>query len=223
MRTAAVGIVIALLSSTAVAARAELPFHAWTQRDRGRIEAGGGGGGVLDDPFLARGYATWRVAVHLHDTVAVDLRWLVSPDLGDRDRTPIVNELMVRNEVVPDLSRILGGFTPGVLLTPPLHAEDDLVAAFDLSFFVGGGMLQTRDDPDLVQGGDEQYRLQVHPVFRWGMTVRVKLLDTLALAAHPTFLHYPEQVSRAEGLHEERKKPFLLSVEISVLSPNWTD
>ncbi len=198
-----------------ITAQASTASQVWTLGDQGQIEIGIGAGGTTNDPFLKRFLIGWRVAFHPHDVLALDLRFFVSPNLGDADRKALTNQLEQRNEVVPDLSRILFAFTPGLMMTP-LHAEEG-GASLDFSFFVGGGMVVTQDDEELVQGGEEQYRDQVLPAMSWGVSARVKLFERIAFGLYPQFVTHIEQVSRAEGLNLEMKNNLFMMFQFSVL------
>ena len=207
--------VVSVMALVSNAAHASTASQLWELGDQEQIEIGFGAGLTTNDPFLRRFLIAWRVAFHPHDVLALDLRFFASPNLGDSDRKSLTNQLEQRNEVVPDLSRILFAATPGLLMTP-LHAEDGN-AALDFSFFVGGGLVVTQDDEELVQGGEEKYRDQVLPAMSWGAFVRVKLFNRVAIGMYPQFVSHIEQVSRAEGLNLEMKNNLFLVFQFSVL------
>jgi len=213
---------VALLIATVFAcpARADGPFDDWMYSDRGRVEIAVGLGGVTNDPFLKRLYVVPRVALHVHEVLAVDLRFFLSPNLGDSDLSNLAGKLQHQKEVVPDISRILFAFTPGVLLTP-LHLEDDGIAAFDLSLFAGAGLVVTEDDRDLISvtPEGEPYFEQTHPVLAFGLSARLMLDPGVAFGFHPQWNTHVEQVHREDGMNLETKQNFFLVFSVSFLTP----
>ena len=209
-----------LTLTCALPARAADPFDSWQIRDRGRVEIGFGAGGVTNDPFLERLLITARVAIHAHELFAIDLRFFVSPNLGESDLKETTFKMMQQKEVVPDISRLIFVFTPGVLFTP-LHVEAGRLAAFDLSFFFGGGMLLTHDDEDLIAmtSEGEEYFKQVHPGLTMGMSLRVLIEPGVAFSFHPQMLTHIEQVHREDGMNLEMKNNLMMVWQVSFLTP----
>jgi len=197
------------------------PFESWAYGDRGRLEFGFGAGGVTNDPFLWRGGVTWRVGIHFFELLALDMRWFLAPESEeDHDLKDLTNQLLHRNEITPDISRMLFAFTPGVLFTP-LHAEDGGIASLDLSFFVGGGIVHTKEDEAFLYGGSKDYIEQDHPAFTYGVSLRIKLDDVVAFGMHPQLIHHTEEVDTGWGLNEETKNNWLLNIQVSFLTPEF--
>ena len=198
------------------------PFESWAYGDRGRLEFGVGAAGVTNDPFLWRGGVTWRVGIHFFELLALDMRWFLSPDRGEDDLKGITQELIGLNEIAPDISRMLFAFTPGVLFTP-LHAEDGGIASLDLSLFVGGGIVHTVDDENLINCPAEyvEYMEQDHPAFTYGVNLRIKLQDIVAFTILPQLIHHTEEVPSGWGLNEETKNNWLFNLQVSFLTPEF--
>ena len=207
--------------STALAQEAPDPFDSWQYGDRGRFEIGFGAGGITNDPFLRRGGFTWRVGIHLFEMLAIDLRWFLMPDRGADDLKDLTAYLAETSEVVPDISRVLFAFTPGVLYTP-LHVEDWGVASLDFSLFVGAGMMHTVEDEELIDT-TEEYAVQTHPAFSYGVNLRIKLDDVVAFSIMPQVIHHDEDVQLAfsEELFIESKANVMLNAQISFLTPEF--
>ena len=195
------------------------PFDAWQVSDRGRIELGIGAGAVTNDPFLNRLIITPRIALHIHELFAVDLRFIISPDRGEDELKDLAHRLMEQKEVVPDLSRLIFAFTPGVLFSP-LHLETGNGAAFDLSFFLGGGLVVTHDDEDLAfWAGSDTYLEQVHPAFAAGVSVRMLFEPGIAISFHPQLTAHVEQYEREGAVYEETREATMMMVQVSFLPP----
>lgn len=206
--------------SLAVAEEIPDPFESWQYGDRGRLEIGVGAAGITNDPFVRRGGPTLRVGIHLFEAVAIDLRFFIMPDGGDKDLKGLTHMLMATKEVVPDISRMLFAFTPGVLYTP-LHVEDWGIGALDFSLFVGGGIVYTEEDEELIFVSEE-YGTQVHPAFTYGVNLRIKLADVVAFSLMPQVIHHDEEVERydfSEGPLVESKANLMLNAQISFLTP----
>jgi len=207
--------------TTGLAQDAPDPFESWQYGDRGRLEIGVGGGGITNDPFLRRGGVSWRVGIHLFELLAVDLRWLLMPGRGEGDLKDLTSYLTATNEVTPDISRVLFAFTPGILFTP-LHVEDWGVGALDFSLFVGGGILRTEEDEELVMP-TEEYAVQIHPAFSFGMNLRVKIADVVALSVMPQMIRHEEEVQRTDSdeMVVESKANLVFNAQISFLTPEF--
>jgi len=211
------GILMVMALSVPYSALAD-PFDSWQYRDAGRIEVGVGGGFVPKDLFLAQSSVNWRVAIHVHELFAVDLRWLASPTEGEADVRYLTHLLENRWDVDTHLSRVAFAFTPGLLVSP-LHAEAPGFGALDVSFYVGGGMVRTLIDFRGAPVGDDSYTDQIHPVFVLCPSIRLKIADVVAIGFHPIYMVYPEQEGRADGLLEQVKRPGWLIWQVSLLTP----
>jgi len=215
----------AVLASSAIqpaSASPADPFSTWAYGDRGRLEFGFGAGGVTNDPFLWRGGFTWRVGIHFFELLALDMRWFLSPDREADDLKGLTHMLIETKELAPDISRMTFAFTPGVLFTP-LHAEDGGIASLDLSLFVGGGIVHTEDDENLILCPSEyvDYLEQDHPAFTYGVNLRIKLEDVVAFTVLPQLIHHTEEVPSSWGLNEETKNNWLLNFQVSFLTPEF--
>jgi hypothetical protein len=114
----------------------------------------------------------------------------VQPDAGSREFTPLVQRLAFREEVVPEISRELLSVQGAFVIAPLLGKfRGPGGEVFDLRwlFNIGGGMVMTQDDTELVEEtspchgnsvaqnsaiAECAYIQEVHPIFTVGTGVR---------------------------------------------------
>jgi len=212
--------IAALVSPATV--KAQEPTTGSRFADRGRLEIGLGASVITNNAFIRQGFFSWRVAVHLHERVAVDLRWFAREFGGDLARKPLINQFDQRAETIPDeaapsISRAVFAFTPGILVTP-VHVEDQGVAALSISIFAGAGLVRTLDEEELQP--QEPFDDQTLPSVTAGLSMRLKLKNTVAFSAHPQLAIYTEKVTRVESEPSKVLSPLLLTFQVSILTPN---
>jgi len=177
---------------------------------------------VTNDPFLRRILFSGKFEFHLTEISSIGAWLCFSPNLGDSDRKPLTNQLEQRNEVVPDISRIIfvGLVEYGV---SPIFGKIELGQAriinYDLYLAAGAGVLYTKDDEELVQGGEEEYRDQIHPVTSIAFGFRIAFNEWFGIRLEAHHLTHIEQVSRAEGLNLEMKNNFAVQFGTSFFLP----
>lgn len=179
-------------------------------------------GMVTNDPFLRRILFAGKFEFHLTEISSIGAWICFSPNLGDSDRKPLTNQLEQRSEVVPDISRIIfaGVVDYGV---SPIFGKIELGQAriinYDIYLAAGAGVLYTKDDEELVQGGEEEYREQFHPVTSFAFGFRVAFNEWFGIRLEGRHLTHIEQVSRAEGLNLEMKNNFAVQFGTSFFLP----
>ncbi len=177
---------------------------------------------VTNDPFLRRILFSGKFEFHITEISSVGAWICFSPNLGDSDRKPLTNQLEQRNEVVPDISRIIfaGIVDYGV---SPIFGKIELGQAriinYDIYLAAGAGVLYTKDDEELVQGGEEQYRDQFHPVTSFAFGFRIAFNEWFGIRLEGRHMTHIEQVSRAEGLNLEMKNNFAVQFGTSFFLP----
>jgi len=179
-------------------------------------------GMVTNDPFLRRILFSGKFEFHFTEISSIGAYLCFSPNLGDSDRKSLTNQLEQRNEVVPDLSRIIfvGIIDYGV---SPIFGKVELgttsIINYDIYICAGAGVLYSKDDEELVQGGDEEYRDQLHPVTSFGFGFRIAFNEWFGVRLEARSLTHIEQVSRAEGLNLEMKNNFAVQIGTSFFLP----
>ena len=181
-----------------------------------------GVGMVTNDPFLRRILFSGKFEFHLTEISSIGAYLCYSPDMGDSDLKQLTSRLEERKEVVPDISRIMfiGIFDVGF---SPIFGKVELgttrIINYDLYVAAGAGVLYTYDDEELVTGGDEKYRKQIHPVTSMAFGFRIAFNEWFGIRLEARLLTHIEQVDRAEGLNLEMKNNFAMQFGPSFFLP----
>jgi outer membrane beta-barrel protein len=181
-----------------------------------------GVGLVTNDPFLRRILFSGKFEFHLTEISSIGAYLCYSPDMGDSDLKQLTSRLEERKEVVPDISRIMfiGIFDVGF---SPIFGKVELgttkIINYDLYVAAGAGVLYTYDDDELVTGGEEKYRKQVHPVTSMAFGFRIAFNEWFGIRLEARLLTHIEQVDRAEGLNLEMKNNFAVQFGPSFFLP----
>ncbi len=179
-------------------------------------------GMVTNDPFLRRILFAGRFEVHMTEISSVGAYLAFSPNLGESDLKQLTSQMQTRKEVVPDISRIMFvgivdvGFSP---IFGKVELGTTKIINYDIYFSAGAGVLYTIDDEELVKGGDEKYRKQIHPVTSLSFGFRVAFNEWFGIRMEGRLLTHIEQVDRAEGLNLEMKNNFAVQFGPSFFLP----
>lgn len=212
---------VALLASPA---RARESFEEAVHGPRLEIAGTFGGGG---DDFVRRGGGGLRVSFLPIRFVGAELLMFAMPELGPASYTQRLNVFRFAAEVAPDISPETGLFTGSVLLVPLLGRvtfPDGARGELGLHLGLGGGMVATVDDVDLVQHVCAQYApaeqrgrqdegchvvRQVHPVLSFTAGIRLVLPPGMVIRFDVSRHLHPEQFPGFDGVVRDIEKRWL--------------
>lgn len=191
-----------------------------------RFEVGPSVGFVANDPFLNR-YIIGVVAdYHITEIFALEVQLGYAPILGqggetDPDWTALSKQLLLRNSVSPDISKLtLHGST--ALAFSPIYGKASVgrrIIAFDIYGYFGLGVTNTQDDLVALQRDDEPAvatQDQWHPTTNIGAGVRVAFTENLAARVEGKSMSYIETVSSTTL---EMKNNFIVQGNVSFFFP----
>lgn len=189
----------------------------------GRWEASPHLGFVANDPFLNRYILGAGVNYHLTEIFAIEGSLDYSPDFGRADWTALTKQLVDKNSVSPDISKMAfaGHLT---FLYSPIYGKVAIgrkIIAFDIYGAFGGGAVVTNDDLDALQTDSTDQRAvstqtQTHPTTNMGGGLRVSFTPNLAARIEGRSMVYIETIN-ATTL--EMKQMFILQGAFSVFFP----
>ena len=112
-------------------------------------------GGMLTDDFINRLAVGAMINVHVNEILAFELLANYLPDLQATDYKPLTSRLKSRDQVYPEISRIVGMFT-GNLSLSPIYGKIELgtlsIINYDIYVSAGVGITSTVDDTLLAEG-----------------------------------------------------------------------
>jgi outer membrane beta-barrel protein len=191
---------------------------------KGRWEASPHLAFVANDPFLNRYIVGAGINYNLTEIFAVEATADFSPDLGEADWKPITKQLVNKNQVSPDISKI-DYFGSVSFLFSPIYGKVALVGReiinFDIFGAFGMGMTHTGEDLDALDAEETDARAastleQWHPTTNFGGGARVIFGDNLALRLDGRSMIYIETVN---AVQLEMKNNFLIQGSASVFFP----
>ncbi len=195
-----------------------------------RYEIGPSLGFVANDPFLNRYIIGAVFDYHVTEIFAVEATAAYSPILGqggceDPDWKPLSCQLLEKNSVSPDISRLTAHGSVGLQFAPIYGkvAAGNSIIAFDIYGTVGLGITATEDDIVALQAEDEppdgparRTASQVHPTTVMGGGARVAFSETVALRAEVKSMTYIETV---KSTTLEMKNNLIVQTNVSFFFP----
>jgi outer membrane beta-barrel protein len=195
-----------------------------------RYEIGPSLGFVANDPFLNRYILGAVFDYHVTEIFAVEATAAYSPVLGqggcdDPDWKPLSCQLLEKNSVSPDISRLTAHGSVGLQFAPIYGkvAAGNSIIAFDIYGTIGLGLTATEDDIVALQAEDEasdgpahRTANQVHPTTVMGGGARIAFSETVALRAEVKSMTYIETV-KATTL--EMKNNLVIQTNVSFFFP----
>ncbi len=195
-----------------------------------RYEAGISVGFVANDPFLNRYIIGGVFDYHATEIFAIEAQIGYAPVLGqggcdDPDWKPLSCQLLTKNSVSPDISRLTAHGAIGLQFAPIYGkvAAGDSIIAFDIYGTVGLGITQTEDDLVALQADDEapdgdahRSASEVHPTTVMGGGARIAFSETVAVRAEVKSMTYIETV-KATTL--EMKNNLIVQANVSFFFP----
>lgn len=171
-----------------------------------RYEIGPAVGFVANDPFLNRYIIGAVGAYHVTEIFAIELQGGYAPILGkggcdDPDWKPLSCQLLEKNSVSPDISRLTAHGSLGLSFAP-IYGKAAVgrgIIGFDIYGSFGIGITQTTDDLYALQKEEDPAAQatenQVHPTTNIGGGARVTFGDTFAMRAEVKSMSYIETVA----------------------------
>ncbi|MBM4364878.1 MAG: outer membrane beta-barrel domain-containing protein [Deltaproteobacteria bacterium] len=192
-----------------------------------RYEVGPSIGFVANDPFLNRYIIGGVFDYHVTEVFAIEAQVGYAPILGDGgcddpDWKPLSCQLLEKNSVSPDISRLTGHGSLGLQFAPIYGkaAVGDKIFAFDIYGTFGLGVTNTIDDLVALQAvGVEEAELtedQVHPTTTIGGGARIAFSELLAVRTEVKSMTYIEVV-KSETL--EMKNNLVVQANVSFFFP----
>ncbi len=188
----------------------------------GRFEISPYLGFVTNDPFINRRLGGLCFAYHFTEIFAIEIMGGYSPNLESADWKPLTRQLVEKNKVSPDISK-LTGFGHIAFQFSPIYGKVAINGRKIINFDVFGtfGMGVTRTIDDLEALGDDSdtakaTQVQAHATTNIGGGARVVLNQNWALRAEGRSLVYIETINSTTL---EMKNNFIVSLAASYFFP----
>lgn len=195
-----------------------------------RYEVGPSIGFVANDPFLNRYILGGVFDYHATEIFAIEAQVAYAPILGqggcsDPDWKPLSCQLLEKNSVSPDISRLTAHGALGLQFAPIYGkvAAGNSIVAFDIYGTVGLGITATEDDLVALQADDEapdgdahRTQKQVHPTTVMGGGARVALSELVAVRLEVKSMTYIETV---KSTTLEMKNNLIVQTNVSFFFP----
>jgi outer membrane beta-barrel protein len=191
---------------------------------KGRWEASPHLAFVANDPFLKRYIVGAGINYNITEIFAVELNFDFSPDLGETDYKPVTKQLIDKNSVSPDISR-LTYFGSATFLFSPIYGKVAIMGGkiinFDIYAAFGMGMTQTSECLECLDS-DEDLPLtqntanQLHPTTNFGGGARVIFNENLAFRLEGRSMVYIETVNSTQL---EMKNNLIVQLAASIFFP----
>ena len=179
---------------------------------------------VANDPFLNRYIVGAGINYHLTEIFAIEVTLDYSPDFGRADWKPLTKQLVDKNSVSPDISKMTFAGNASFLYSPIYGkvAVGRKIIAFDIYGAFGAGATVTNDDLDALQTDDTDQRAvatatQTHPTTNIGGGARVSFTPNLAARIEGRSLVYIETINSTTL---EMKNMFILQGAFSIFFPS---
>ena len=193
---------------------------------KGRWEASPHVAWVTNDPFIKRYIVGAGINYNITEIFAIEASFDFSPDLGKADYKPITNQLLDKNQVSPDISR-LTYFGSLSMLFSPIYGKAAVMGGkivnFDIYTAFGMGMTRTVECLEcLDQAGEEKApaaaktQYQMHPTTNMGAGARVIFNENLAFRLEGKSMVYIETVNSTQL---EMKNNLIIQASASLFFP----
>lgn len=189
----------------------------------GRVEVSPHLAFVANDPFLNRYIIGTGVNYNLTEIFALELTLDYAPDFGRADWKPLTEQLVEKNSVSPDISKMTFNTNVSFLYSPIYGkvAVGHKIINFDIYGAFGAGATLTNDDLDALQTDVTDQRAvatqtQTHPTTNIGGGARIVFTPNIAARIEGRSLVYIEAVNSTTL---EMKNLFILQGAFSVFFP----
>lgn len=179
---------------------------------------------VTNDPFLKRYIVGANLGYHVTEIFAVEATLAYSPILGEADYKQVTKQLIDKNNVSPDISR-LTAIAAGSFQFSPIYGKVALngknIINFDVYGAFGMGVTRTVDDLEALQAkpDDSTYTntaVQWQPTTNFGGGARVIFNEWFAIRIDGRSMVYIETVGSTTL---EMKNNFLFTAGASFFFP----
>jgi len=187
------------------------------------------------DDFIQRIAVGGAVGFHINDVISVEAMFNYLPNLNEADYKPLTQRLRNRDEVVPDISRLM---FLGVLnlAISPIYGKVELgtlrIINYDLFVTAGAGVAGTVDDTFIIQSPCDglprreakatagcEFVHQEHFVTNIGGGLRLVFNEWIGVRVDGrTFMHI-EQTFRDGEVGLDMKQNFMVSIGASLFFP----
>lgn len=192
-----------------------------------RYEVGPSVGFVANDPFLNRYIIGGVFDYHATEVFAIEAQVAYAPILGDGgcddpDWKPLSCQLLEKNSVSPDISRLTAHGSVGLQFAPIYGkaAVGNKIIAFDIYGTFGAGFTATSDDLVALQAEGvpeaEATAEQIHPTTNIGGGARIAFSELLALRTEVKSMTYIETV---KSTTLEMKNNLVIQANVSFFFP----
>jgi hypothetical protein len=157
-----------------------------------------GAGAVTNDPFLRRRLLAVGYESRPEERVSFGFDLQFSPDLGDADWKPITKQLIEKNHVSPDISKLTSAGRMALTVFPVQHSEPSFMTK--VGFGTSAGLVRTSESLEAL-GDDERAVLtqhQVHPCFGFAITAEVWRADGFGIRMRRDMMVYIETVNATQ-------------------------
>ena len=187
------------------------------------------------DDFINRLAVGAMVNAHVNDIFSLEFLFNYLPDLGETDYKGLTQRLRNRDEVVPDISRIvfLGAAN---LAIAPIYGKIELgtlsIINYDIYITAGAGVASTVDDTFIIQSDcDGQSRAenkarpecsyvnQEHFAANLGGGFRFVFNDFIGIRLDGRFFTHIEETYRDGEVGLDMKQNFMVSFGVSLFVP----
>lgn len=193
----------------------------------GRVEVGPSLGFVANDPFLNRYIVGAVLDYHFTEIFAAEFQLGYAPILGaggceDPDWKPLSCQLLERNSVSPDISKLTLNASGGLAFSPIYGkvAVGQKILIFDIYGHFGLGVVNTQDDLVALQAEDDPAaqatQVQWHPTTVIGGGARVAFNPMTAARIEAKSLSYIETINSTTL---EMKNNLIVQANVSFFFP----
>jgi|GEM_PF-780521 len=179
---------------------------------------------VANDPFLNRYILGAGVNYNLTEILAIELTADYSPDFGRADWKPLTKQLVDKNSVSPDISKMTFATNAGFLFSPIYGkvAVGRKIIHFDIFGTFGAGATVTNDDLEALQTDSTDQRAvatatQTHATTNIGGGARISFTPNIAARIEGRSLVYIETINSTTL---EMKNMLILQGAFSIFFPS---
>lgn len=192
----------------------------------GRYEIAPHMGALTNDPFINRYLIGASFTFHTTEIFGFEVSGSFSPDFGQGDWKAVTEQLVTRNRVSPDISKVQY-YAGAAFVFSPIYGKIAVanrgIIKFDIYMAIGAGIANTQEDLEALQAENDPSNPawltanQNHPTTNLGGGVRVIFSENFAARLEGRTLSYVETVS---GDTLEMKNNFLVLAGASFFFPN---
>ncbi len=187
------------------------------------------------DDFINRLAVGAMFNAHVNDIFSLEFLFNYLPDLGEVDYKGLTQRLRNRDEVVPDISRIVFLGTANIAIAP-IYGKIELgtlsIINYDIYITAGAGVASTVDDTFIIQSACDgnsraqnkaipecSYVNQEHFTANLGGGFRIVFNDFIGIRLDGRFFTHIEETYRDGEVGLDMKQNFMVSFGVSLFVP----